>query len=302
MDSTSSKWEVMVEARAAAVLTARFNGSGNFFFTGGEDRVIRLWDTRNGNLLTSFPELELEHEIRDVCITKDDSKLSSCGGDEQVLYWDLSTQCLVRKFGGHNDEVNAVKFNESGSVIASGDSCVRLWDCRSHTSQPIQIFDTFNNSVTSLYVRTTEIFAGSLDGSVQKFDLRNKTRLFFDLGSPVKCISMGNTGTCIVASRLDSTFQLLHVKPRSIRKGGTYKGHTCESSKVLGCCFTKDTTHVVGGSEDGRIFIWDLVSKKVVSKIDAHSSAVTSVDYHPTDDCMVSASMDGSVVLWKDPM
>ena len=39
----------------------------------------------------------------------------------------------------------------------------------------LQIFDTFNDSVTSLYVRTTEIFAGSLDGSVQKFDLRNKT-------------------------------------------------------------------------------------------------------------------------------
>ncbi|GJV02070.1 WD repeat domain-containing protein 83 [Tanacetum coccineum] len=129
----------------------------------------------------------------------------------------------------------------------------------------IKIFDTFEDIVTSLCVKRTEIIAGSYDGSVQQFDLRN------------------NKDT------------------NGIETVGEYKGHTCESSKV-GCCFTHGTTNVVGGSEDGRLFIWDMLSGVVDSESDAHSSAVTSVDYHPTNNCMITASMDGSVILWKEAM
>ncbi|GJY74609.1 WD repeat domain-containing protein 83 [Tanacetum coccineum] len=103
----------------------------------------------------------------------DDLMLASCGDDGQVMYWDLSTQCLVRSIGRHAGLVNAVNINHFGSVIVSADNCVRLWDLRSPTMDPIKIFDTFEDIVTSLCVKRAEIIAGSYDGSVQQFDIRN---------------------------------------------------------------------------------------------------------------------------------
>ncbi|GJZ02418.1 WD repeat domain-containing protein 83 [Tanacetum coccineum] len=127
----------------------------------------------------------------------DDLMFASCGADGQVMYWDLSTQCLVRRIGGHDGGVNAVKFNQFGSVIVSADSCVRLWDLRSPTRDPIKIFDTFEDIVTSLCVKRAEIIAGSYDGSVQQFDIRNNKDM------------------------------------NGIRPVGEYKGHTCEVR--IGC-------------------------------------------------------------------
>lgn len=81
---------------------------------------------------------------------------------------------MIRKFRGHDSEVNAVKFNEYASVVVSAgyDRSLRAWDCRSHSTEPIQIIDTFSDSVMSVCLTKSEIIAGSVDGTVRTFDIR----------------------------------------------------------------------------------------------------------------------------------
>jgi WD40 repeat protein len=42
----------------------------------------------------------------------------------------------------------------------------------------------------------------------------------------------------------------------------------------MDCCLTNDDAYVVGGSEDGYIYFWDLVDASVVASFRAHSSVV----------------------------
>ncbi|CAI9292791.1 unnamed protein product [Lactuca saligna] len=71
--------------------------------------------------------------------------------------------------------VNAVKFNKYSSVVVSAgyDRSLRAWDCRSHSTEPIRIIDTFLDSVMSICLTKTEIIAGSVDGTVRTFEIRN---------------------------------------------------------------------------------------------------------------------------------
>ncbi|RVX17185.1 WD repeat domain-containing protein 83 [Vitis vinifera] len=204
---------------------------------------------------------------------KDNSKLCSCGGDRQLFYWDVSTGRVIRKFRGHDSEVNAVKFNEYASVVVSAgyDRSLRAWDCRSHSTEPIQIIDTFSDSVMSVCLTKSEIIAGSVDGTVRTFDIRIGRELSDDLGQPVNCISMSNDANCILASCLDSTLRLLDRSTGELLQ--EYKGHTCKSYK-MDCCLTNTDAHVTSGSEDGFIFFWDLVDASVVSSFRAHASVV----------------------------
>ncbi|GJR55588.1 putative reverse transcriptase domain-containing protein [Tanacetum coccineum] len=84
----------------------------------------------------------------------------------------------------------------------------------------IKIFDSFKANVMSLSLTRTKIVAGSLNGTVQKFDLHNARH----------CISFIGNGNMVVASYLDSTLRLLDVHPT--RSDGRvvqeYKGHTCK--------------------------------------------------------------------------
>jgi WD40 repeat protein len=42
----------------------------------------------------------------------------------------------------------------------------------------------------------------------------------------------------------------------------------------MDCCLSNDDAYVVGGSEDGYIYFWDLVDASVVASLRAHSSVV----------------------------
>ncbi|XP_058090969.1 uncharacterized protein LOC131237288 isoform X2 [Magnolia sinica] len=261
----------VLRGHEGAVLATRFNSDGNYCLSCGKDRTLRLWNPHRGIQIKTYKSHG--REVRDVHVTSDNSKLCSCGGDRQIFYWDVSTGRVIRKFRGHDSEVNSVKFNEYGSVVVSAgyDRSVRAWDCRSHSTEPIQIIDTFSDSVMSVCLTKSEILAGSVDGTARTFDIRIGRELVDDLGQPVNCISISNDGNCMLASCLDSTLYLLDRSTGELLQ--EYKGHTCKSYK-MDCCLTNTDAYVAGGSEDGLIFFWDLVDASVVSTFQAHASVV----------------------------
>lgn len=54
----------------------------------------------------------------------------------------------------------------------SFDATVRLWDCKSQSTKPIQVFEEARDSVSSLHVVGHEIATGSVDGRLRIYDLR----------------------------------------------------------------------------------------------------------------------------------
>lgn len=56
--------------------------------------------------------------------------------------------------------------------VGSFDATVRLWDCKSQSTKPIQVFEDSKDSVSSLHVLGHEIVTGSVDGKLRLYDLR----------------------------------------------------------------------------------------------------------------------------------
>ncbi len=59
-----------------------------------------------------------------------------------------------------------------GGPLGSFDATVRLWDCKSQSTKPIQVFEEARDSVSTLQVVGHEICTGSVDGRVRVYDLR----------------------------------------------------------------------------------------------------------------------------------
>ncbi|KAH7332497.1 hypothetical protein KP509_20G090900 [Ceratopteris richardii] len=152
------------------------------------------------------------------------------------------------------------------------------------------------DSVTSVVVTETEILGGSVDGTVRTFDIRLGREIVDNLGQSITSIFLSNDKKCILAGCLDSTLRLIERFSGDLLQ--EYKGHSCKSYK-LDSCLTNTDAHVVSGSEDGKILFWDLVDASVVSSAKAHASVVTSVNYHPIENCMITSSVDGTVKVWK---
>lgn len=93
------------------------------------------------------------------------------------------------------------------------------------------------------------IFAGSVDGSVRRFDVRLGRATCDQLHHPVTSLAVTRDGLCVIAACTDSTLRLLDVN--SGQQLARYTGHVHVAVK-MDCCLTPSDAYVVGSSETGE--------------------------------------------------
>lgn len=102
--------------------------------------------------------------------------------------------------------------------------------------------------MTSVIAVGPAILAGSVDGTIRRFDIR-MGRVYTDtLHHPVASLAVSHDSLCVLAACLDSHLRLLDIEAGELLS--SYSGHKHESVR-MGCAFTADDQHVVGCSEDG---------------------------------------------------
>lgn len=119
------------------------------------------------------------YEVLTIAVAADNSRFVSGGGDKTVFLWDVASGKTLRRYGGavggHGGKVECTAFGGEGdSVVVSGsfDSTVRLWDTKSQGNRPITVLDDAKDSVSSIAIVEHQIFTGSTDGRLRRYDLR----------------------------------------------------------------------------------------------------------------------------------
>jgi WD40 repeat protein len=76
-----------------------------------------------------------------------------------------------------------------------------------------------------------------------------------------------------------------------------YTGHNNTSRRPLQACITPDNKHVVTGSEDGEVFVYDIATEKVKKKLSGHVAPVRSVACSTKFEVLASACEN--IGLWS---
>ncbi|TDH65405.1 hypothetical protein CCR75_003609 [Bremia lactucae] len=284
----------------------RFNSKGTYVMTCGQDKTIKLWNPHRDceekpkqALLVKTYEGRHGYDVQDVTIARDNSKFASCGRDRAVFMWDVQTAKVIRKFEGHEHSVNCVQFNAYSSVLLSGsyDKTVRAWDIRARNAyMPIQILDDFRDSVTSMVVTDHEIVAGCVDGIVRTYDLRAGQLFREHINEPVVSVTQSPDARFILAGCLDGSIRLIEkVNGREIK---SFRGHIVQNYKIE-CTISSSGAFVLSGSEDGKVYWWDLVDEKCRNSFSAHAKPVRALGYHPEGSMLVTGCVDGSGKVWS---
>ena len=116
-----------LDAHAGGSLCVAFDRTGKRLATGGNDRIVRVWQTESGDKL-----LDLEghrEKIYSVAFHPDGTVLASGANDNTVRIWDLERGVERLELRGHGNYVHGLAFSPDGETLASasGDNTVRLW-------------------------------------------------------------------------------------------------------------------------------------------------------------------------------
>ncbi|KAI8888261.1 WD40 repeat-like protein, partial [Backusella circina FSU 941] len=261
--------ESTLTGHKGTVNSVRYNKSGQYCLSAGRDRSVCLWNPTTGLLLHKYNGHG--RDVHAVSASPDNGKIASGGADRQVLVWDVTSGEIMRRYTAHWEE---------SSVLISGsfDATIRLWDLRSSNFQPIQILEDCKDSVMSLDVKETEIIAGCADGKLRTYDLRVGELKEDYIGPAITSAKLSKDKNCILVGTLDSKMRLMDKAKGTLLN--EFKGHKHTEYKI-DSILTNTDAHAITGSEDGNIYIYDVLEGNVVETLKAHTGITTSLDYHP---------------------
>jgi COMPASS component SWD3 len=293
----------------------------------GADGAVKVWDTGTGKLIHTF-EGHLAG-ISTVAWSPDGETIASGSDDKSIRLWNVLTvgsaarMTVVRPltspqgkahpipFVGHHNYVYALAFSPKGNMIVSGsyDEAVFLWDVRS--ARVMRSLPAHSDPVAGVDVVRdgTLIVSCSTDGLIRVWDTATGQclrTLVHDDNPPVTAVRFSPNGKFVLAWTLDNCVRLWnYVEGKCIK---TYQGHVNRKYSlsggfgVYGQPELKPEAFAVSGSEDGSLLCWDVVSKKVLQKIEGHTNAVLGVDTGSYDGkrYLVSCSLDRTVRVWEE--
>lgn len=216
-------------------------------------------------------------------------------------------------FVGHHNYVYQIAFSPKGNMLASGsyDEAVFLWDVRS--ARVMKSLPAHSDPVGGIDVvwDGTLVASCATDGLVRIWDTATGQclrTLVHEDNPPVTSVKFSPNGKYVLAWTLDDCVRLWdYVAGRCIK---TYQGHENRKYSLTGAfgvygfrgSGTSPDAFAVSGSEDGDILCWDVVSKKVLQRIEGHEDVVLGVDTCSIQGrrLLVSCGLDRTVRVWEE--
>ncbi|KAG5572881.1 hypothetical protein H5410_062647 [Solanum commersonii] len=218
------------------IFSLKWNKIGDYLLSGSVDRTVVVWNVKSGKPKQQF---EFPAVVLDADWQNNDS--FAVGSIDNMIYiCKVGENRPVKRFSGHKNEVSAVKWDPSGSLLAScsDDTTVKvipfqIWnveqdvclhDFREHRKETYTIKWSPTGAGTSNPNQQLLLASGSFDSTVNLWDVE-QGRLLHTLNDhrePIYSIAFSLNGQYLASGSVDKCMNIWSVKEAKIVK--TYNG------------------------------------------------------------------------------
>jgi WD40 repeat protein len=263
--------------------------------------------------------------INSVCWSYDNSYIISGGSDKILRIWEVnlknkSSEC-ISEFKGHKypildlSSINLKNNNlKDKKVISCDSSSIGIWNISNFENikqkyKKIKNNSTVNNAQILRIKNKSSIEKASWSPDGTKIITCGDSSDFYMYNSvsgslimtivgnteTIKCIEWSPNGKYIATGSFNNL--IIHDINGSIIEILT--GH---NEEILSLSWNPVSENfIASGSEDGKIYIWNIQDKTIVARFEKHRKFINSLSWNPDGYMLASCSDDNKLIIWKMP-
>ena len=273
-----------------------FSPNGAFLASASSDNSILVWNTSTGAIFQNLTGHQ--DSVYSVAFHPYEFVLASGSFDRTILIWNLTTGNVMHNFTGHTSSIWSLDFNPDGTYLASGsgDSTVRIWNYTSSTS--FLNFTGHTEAVRSVHFLPNGLLAsGSYDDSILFWNLTSGTldTILSNNTDNILALASNPTGTTMVSGSQDYLLEFWDLT----QYGDRIRSAVSLSDWVRAVAYSPNGYYLASGLQNGEINIWEGISNYPVRNLTGHTQSIRSLDFHPIEPILASASGDHTIRLWN---
>jgi WD40 repeat protein/serine/threonine protein kinase len=297
----------VLKGHFSEVLAVAFNPrDSRMLVSGGEDGVVRRWDTATGRQPPPGPGHAAA--ARAVTWSPDGRRLVSGGDDHTVRLWELPSRQGV-ELPGEIDAVTAVTFSPDGKRLAAGDSngALLLWDVppTGKAGEPKRAVKEMRKIHALAFAPDSQTLAVAPAGTeLELWDTRamKLTSTLPGHSEEVWAVAFALRGPGRLATADGSSAMPGRVRvwpwPVQGHKPEIFPGPNVEGGMRV-VAIAPDGKAVASAAADNRVRVWKLGGgNRPVLECAAQPGFIRALAYTPNGRVLIAADESGQVVFW----
>ncbi|CAK9139464.1 unnamed protein product [Ilex paraguariensis] len=243
------------------IFSLKWNKKGDYLLSGSFDKTAIVWDVKTGEWRQQFefhsaPTLDVDW--------RNDVSFATCSTDMMIYVCKVGENRPIKTFAGHQGEVNAIKWDPTGSLLAScsDDSTAKIWsmkqdacmhDLKEHAKEIYTIRWSPTGPGTNNPTQRLLLASASFDSTIKLWDAELGSIVHSLTGhrDSVYSVAFSPNGEYLASGSLDKCMHIWSVKEAKIVK--TYKG----SGGIFEVCWNKEGDRIAAGFSNNVVCVFD---------------------------------------------